>query len=163
MKHPIIFLNIDGVLISEEYIYNNCSDINNFYRKIDNNYYINFEYDKIEKIKNLVNSTNAYIVIVSYWCYNNDIKRMKEIFNKYDLDDKIIDIVPFSTVRSGVRVDKWLNNNKSSFNLLDKDNFIIIDNDDTSLYKERHVKCDSKIGLTDIDKKKAKKLIKKQK
>lgn len=162
LKKPIIFLNIDGVLISENYILKNSNDAKALYTKIDNNYYMNFEKSKIELIKQLIDNTNACIVIVSYWCENNDLTKIKKIFEKYQLSDKIIDIVPYTPKKSGYRVKSWINKKSDNFPYINNKNFVIIDNDETGILENKHIKCNSECGLTEDDISSSIKLLKKQ-
>ena len=156
MNKPIIFLNIDGVLISENYIRNNSGNILNLYRIIDNKYYMNFEPDKIDLLKKLVDEVDSYIVISSYWCETNDLNTIKKIFSKYELDDKIIDLVKFDVKKNGYRIQNWINNQDSKI-----DNYIIIDDANIGILDDKQIKCNPSVGLSKNDVEKSIKLLKK--
>ncbi len=158
MHNPIIFLNIDGVLISEDYILNNSNNLSNLYRINNSKIYIKFEDDKIKLLKGLVNEFNAYIILVSYWCLSNSLDDFKDMFKEYDLDSRIIDVVPYMPIRSGDRIYKWKNIKKID---IDNNNFVIFDNEDVGKYIDKHICCNPKVGLTEDNINKAKQLLKK--
>ena len=149
MKNPIIFLNINGVLISEKFISDNSGFPDKLYYKLDDNYYMNFEPDKIDLIKKLIKESNAHIVIVSYWCEHNDLDKFKKIFKRYDLDDRIVDIIPFVPKKKGYKINDWINTKSNNFPHLNNEKFVIIDNDDTGILENKHIKCNPKCGLTE--------------
>ena len=158
MKKPIIFLNIDGVLISENYILQNANNVSYLYDIIDGKIYMNFDPSKIKLINKIIEEVDANIVISSYWCTHSNLDNMKRIFKKYNLDNRIIGVVPYSNYKNGYRINKWINKNKEIINI---DDFAIIDNEDIGILEDKHIKCDSKVGLTNEDVDKTLKLIKK--
>lgn len=161
MKKPIVFLNIDGVLISEEYILSNANNLDKLYYQMNNNYYMNFEQEKILLLKELLKKTNASIVIVSSWCERNDLNQLISIFEKYGIKNKIVDIIPFSTKKNEYRINYWINNKVNNFSNLNSESFVILDDSEVIIYDNNHIKCDPKIGLTHDDVKKSLKLLKK--
>ena len=156
MKKPII------LLVSESYIISNFGNVRNLYIKIGDYYYTKFEPEKVRLLKQLIHDIDAYIVVSSSWCEKDDLSRIKEVFKAYDLDDRVIDIVPFFPQNNGYRINKWIDNNKGKYDdKIDINNFAILDNDNISLFNDRHVKCNSKVGLTENDVVKTMKLLKK--
>ena len=153
-KSPIIFLNIDGVLISENYIMSLASKLDILYSRIGNRSIMNFEEDKINLLKKIIEKTNAYIVVSSSWNKDNTLDDIKNIFKKYDLDKRIIDITPYLCKKRGYEVQDWIDNNTDNFMFLDKDNFLILDDQKIGHLEEYHVKTNSKTGMTNNDCKK---------
>lgn len=152
-KSPIIFLNIDGVLISEEYIMGLAKNLDLLYRKIENKYIMNFEIDKINILKDIIDKTNAYIVIASSWTKDNNLEDIKKIFKEYELDKRVIDITPYLCKRRGYEVKEWLNKNINNFEFLDKEHILIIDDQKIGCLEDYHIKVNPKIGITTNDSK----------
>ena len=111
----IIFLDVDGVLNSIEYLtekYNSLKRILKQEEMLDT--------ACIKNLKEIVDKTNSKIVITSSWkiC---DLDILNKVFSKYDL--KIYGITKNYGDKRGKEIREWLSINK------DVCNYIIIDDD----------------------------------
>ena len=148
----VIFLDIDGVLIP-----------NNYHDK-DN---LNINNDALKFLKKIINETNSKVVLISNWRFFRDeendtsYKRLIKLLN--DCGIYIYDIAPILklkmikknnkigfdpyTMRSG-EIYKWLSDN-------DVDNFVILDDENYSYeffgYDKNLILIDNKKGLTEED------------
>lgn len=107
----IIFLDIDGVLYTTNY-YKYLINKNKKIR--DKNGYV-FDPKAIKNFNDIINSTNAKIVISSTW-RRMGLNRLKEIFKERNIKGDIIDITPISTLEDfyfcrGEEIEKWLTYN----------------------------------------------------
>jgi len=149
----IIFLDVDGVLNSLEYLkeqyYNNKRPYSGFDYPFDSKC--------LNNLVNLVNKTDAYLVITSSW-------RMHEIgksillneLKKYNLDIRVIGYTDILHKSRGEEIKAYLDK-------LDKDiKYIILDDDSDFLGIEDHlIKTNYEFGLTEQDTNEAvKKLVK---
>lgn len=103
----IVFLDVDGVL--------NCTETNG-----------NIDDDKLELLKEIINKTNAKIVISSSWrTTTKKLKRLSQALNKYEMDyfdktpqlqkyqkpekNRVIEIESYlSTIKKQYKIDKWI-------------------------------------------------------
>ena len=141
----IIFLDIDGVLNTprfQEYQINHHES---------DGYNCRFNFDPIcmKNLKNLIEVSNAKIVLSSSWRdLNPDDKYMKCIldnFKMYKISTEIISITPFRLDNfRGREIQDWL------FLRMDKiDNFVILDDDtDMGILTNKLAKCDEHFGFT---------------
>lgn len=146
----IIFLDIDGVLNCQDYY---SSDRYNR----ENSTYPLSEIDpfRIKMLNEIIEKTNAKIVISSSWRHGRTIEEMRNIMNEVGFKGEIIDFTP--TCRCGMckrgnEIHKWIEDNKE---LLGKHyhqfkSYVIIDDDSDMLYwqKDNFFLCDSFSGLT---------------
>lgn len=152
----IIFLDIDGVLNTPRFqtiqIKNHECDA----------YESQFNFDPIcmKNLKEIIDKTNAYIVISSTWRYNDsddsDNRYMKEIYNNlnlYGIKDRVIGVTPDfrdnynSMLIRGHEIKYWLEENSDKFNI---ERFVIID-DDNDMFNlvDYLAECDYQDGLTE--------------
>ena len=132
----IVFLDVDGVLNSIEYL-------TQMYKKLKRTLKQEEMLDPIciNNLKEIVDKTNARIVITSSWkiC---DLDILIKVFSKYNL--QVYDATINYGDKRGKEIREWLDNNK------DVNNYIIIDDDffkdyvgledkiiQTSMYKGR--------------------------
>lgn len=122
----IIFLDIDGVLN-----YFGCKD------KIGNMYFVNDE--KIKILKEIIENTNAKIVLSSTWRYGwFDLDKNEESKDRNDfikLRDKLLefgielyDKTPIYGMYRGEEIEKWLSDKNNI------DNILIIDDNVSDMY-----------------------------
>lgn len=148
----IIFLDVDGVLNSEEDILK---------AGIGKGLYDEISDDKLKRLKKLVGSTNAKIVVSSTWrigCARSGDKSFygEKLFKS--LEDKlasvgleILDITPVINkpmIKRGDEIRQWLQTTK-----YDIESFVILD-DDSDMCEftgTNLVKTSNKVGLTDAD------------
>lgn len=122
----IIFLDIDGVLNSEE-------SIVRFYEEAMSKGQPNYNCDEIfpkeymNNLKELVEETDSKIVISSTWrmFYPDNDKWFKLMSNlkEYNLDTKVIDRTPYTSKKRGDEIRMWLSEHP------EVSNFVIIDDD----------------------------------
>ena len=171
MGYKIIFLDIDGVL-------NNDSCITQVITENKNNILkYTFSTSILNNLKNIIDMTNAYIVISSVWrltqkefnhwqrtgeSSDNPWNNIIENFRPYGLVDKIIGVTPrliypsLKDVERGIEIEKWIENNSD----LSIESIVIIDDDnDMYPYSSHLILCDSGDGLTERVAKKAVKML----
>ncbi len=164
-SYPIVFLDIDGVLHSfdyEKYLTNHNMDW------FDKDGAI-FAPDCIDALKELINVTNAKIVISSSWKDSRICKNvlfiLKDIWKRRNLSGEIIDVTPTLTpdelqslygIRTtrkwkGYEIDLWLKHNPQY------QSYIIIDDQDVVLdyQKTFFIKTNGNKGLQGKDVKRA--------
>lgn len=151
-KINVIFLDIDGVLNTPRF---QMIQINNF--ECDA-YESQFNFDPIcmKNLKELINKTDAYIVISSTWRYDSDPRYMSEIVNNlklYGITDRIIGVTPDlsqqynSRLIRGHEIQQWIQDNKNKY-IIDK--FVIIDDDNDMFDLIDHLaECDYQYGFVD--------------
>ena len=79
----VIFLDIDGVLNSDEYI-DRAKNSQGIERHID--------IDKVKLLKKAIDETGAKTVLTSSWRNSKDIVLLRELFAKYEI---YFDATPF--------------------------------------------------------------------
>lgn len=135
----IIFLDIDGVLNSDEFFKKRGQNekVNKLPHPLDE-----FDPDCVERLNKIVEETKAKIVISSDWRFTLGIENIfKEIGFKY----KIYGKTPY---RFGLRheeIHEWLDNHKV-------DNYVILDDISFQNFKnegEKFIQTDSQYGLTE--------------
>lgn len=150
----IIFLDVDGVLITEKSI------VEQYYRnnkKPSSGYRQDFDVDCMNNLKEIVQISNANIVISSTWRLGDHSTdkgwiALLDRLNDYGLKERVIGYTPdlsweynnnFS--KRGMEVQRWLDNNKDK----DIDGFVIIDDDSDMFHlMPKLAKCSFKTGIT---------------
>lgn len=140
----VIFLDIDGVLNTNDYISSLmyiCNENNNYFDEFG----YKFDPRAVNWLRYIINSTNAKIVISSSWRLNGKIVMCK-MWEKRNLPGTVIGVTPYlSKLRSrGEEINYWLKDTKEnieSYCIIDDDNFDILQRDNL-------VQTDSKFGLT---------------
>ena len=135
----VIFLDVDGVLN------NDATLTRTVYWTVFVDDYL------IERLKRLVEKTNAKIVLSSSWRvyrenekFNKDFCQLVEKLNEFGLH--IDDYTPeFATDDRGEEIDAWLKANPNV------KNFVILDDDKIKLHADHHVRTINRFGLTDKD------------
>lgn len=94
----IIFLDIDGVLNSDEY-FEKIKELNihGIESEIDTN--------KIKLLKKAIDETKAKVVLISSWRYTRRAKELKEMLACYEI---YVDLTPFINHKRGLEIKKWL-------------------------------------------------------
>lgn len=117
----IVFLDIDGVLITDRYIihrrFNHRKDFNPN----------DFDPICVQKLKEILDKTNSKIVVSSSKREGRTVKELIEMFDKYGLGSYIIDRTPVMYRKRGDEIQEWLNTTGKSKYRVDK--FIIIDDE----------------------------------
>ena len=120
----VIFLDVDGVLNSDEY-FDKIKNLN-----IDG---IQSEID-VEKIKMLnmaINETGAKIVLTSSWRYTRNAQELKKLLSEYGIPT---DSTPFIQNKRGLEIKQSLLENP------DVENFIIVDDELFDSYDDELIK-----------------------
>lgn len=139
----VIFLDIDGVLASFDYIRVTAA----LNMKHSDKYGYDFDPRCILNLKLLIEETESLLVISSFW-KSMGIQKLKDMWEIRNLPGRIIDITPtISNVpnpKRGSEIKEWLSENK------DVTTYVILDDDSDMLEEqEKHfVKTQSNIGLT---------------
>ena len=135
----VIFLDIDGVLNSDEYLDKvKNSDIQGIERDID--------VEKVKLLKRAIDETGARVVLSSSWrWYKESREKIKEQLQKHNL--KFIDITPTRTDKTLKREEEiqiWLDSHPEVVN------YVILDDEKISCesMKKHHVKTTFSRGLT---------------
>lgn len=127
--NSILFLDIDGVLNSEDYasLYTEkeWDNLTYFERHLD---------DKaIQLINYICDSTKAQVIISSTWRYGRSVEQLQDILNSRGATFKIIDKTPEYDIRyRGYEIDAWISKNRSkdkNGNYFKFTNYVIIDDD----------------------------------
>ena len=107
----IIFLDIDGVLNSDEYI-DIAKNAQGIERHID--------IEKVKLLKKAINETGAKTVLTSSWRNSKDIIPLRELFAKYEI---YFDMTPFINWERGLEIKQWLSTHKGV------EDYIILDDE----------------------------------
>lgn len=88
----VIFLDIDGVLNSDEYI-DRAKNVQGIERHID--------IDKVKLLKKAIDETGAKTVLTSSWRNSKDIGPLREFLAKYEI---YFDATPFIKWERGLEI-----------------------------------------------------------
>ncbi len=120
----VIFLDIDGVLNSDEYIDKiKKLNVNTIKRKVSVN--------KISLLKKAVDATGARVVLTSSWRYRRDGTLLKSLLLKYGI---CADSTPFMDNNRGIEIKSYLSNNP------DVDRYVILDDEIFESFDEELMK-----------------------
>lgn len=120
----VIFLDIDGVLNSEEWFLSlePADDDTCPIRELDPS--------KVELLNELVANTDAYIVVSSTWRLGFDLEDLEQILFSAGLDYGLLDYTPdISPDRRGEEIKAWLDRQGrgvESYVVLDDDTCVIV-------------------------------------
>lgn len=143
-----IFLDIDGVLNSEEH----TAFIKSFITYSDN-MIEPFDDDCLYNLKYIVDETDAKIIITSIWrLFPDYLYILMNKLEEYGLDKNVI-----SLTTSNKYKDK-LQEIAVKLKKLGITEYVVLDNDDT-LKLDRHIITNNVTGLTEIDAKQAVKIL----
>jgi hypothetical protein len=143
----IIFLDIDGVLNTENFI---CAY--HYIRTgkkdpdivipIQDEFGDMFDPMAVRALKYIIEETGAKIVISSTWRHSG-LKVMQLMWEMRDLPGEVIDVTPFLNGPRGEEIAEWLRENQT-------DQYVIIDDDSDMLFeqKQNFVQTNFRYGLT---------------
>jgi len=159
----IIFLDIDGVLNTQNAINRQISEKKGRYNEDIDGFMYDFDEDAISNLKDLIEVSNGKLVITSTWRLNDIL--MEELINQFNKNNISADIIIGETpdlhnqdidnLRAN-EIKEWLSICQDKIN-----SFVIIDDiDEMGEYTETNlVVCDKFDGLTNSIKKKAIKVL----
>ena len=111
----IIFLDIDGVLNSDEYFEKTVHlNIQGIESEID--------IEKVKLLKKAIDETGAKVVLSSTWRYKRKVKYLKELLSHYGI--VIVDSTPFLENKRGLEIKQWL-----SIHSMFVEDFVILDDE----------------------------------
>ena len=120
----VIFLDIDGVLNSDEYLDKvKNSDIQGIERDID--------VGKVKLLKRAIDETGARVVLSSSWRYTRNARYLKELLAKYEIR---VDSTTYIQDIRGLEIKKWLSENQGV------EDFIILDDEIFDSFDEELIK-----------------------
>lgn len=120
----VIFLDIDGVLNSDEYLDKvKNSDIQGIERDID--------VEKVKLLKRAIDETGARVVLSSSWRYTRNARYLKELLANYEIR---VDSTPYIRDERGLEIKKWLSENQGV------EDFIILDDEIFDSFDEELIK-----------------------
>ena len=120
----VIFLDIDGVLNSDEYVDRvKKSDIQGIERDID--------IEKVKLLKRAIDETGAKVVLSSSWRYTKNARYLKELLANYGIG---VDSTPYIQDKRGLEIKKWLSENQGV------EDFLIIDDEIFDSFDEELMK-----------------------
>ena len=120
----VIFLDIDGVLNSDEYLDKvKKSDIQGIERDID--------VGKVKLLKRAIDETGARVVLSSSWRYTRNARYLKELLANYEIR---VDSTPYIRDERGLEIKKWLSENQGV------EDFIILDDEIFDSFDEELIK-----------------------
>lgn len=146
-KLKIIFLDIDGVLNSQDF----------YQKRFDKEKEDEIDLLAIENLNRIVDVTNANVVISSTWRRGSEICQLQELLDKFGFKGKVIGKTPCLDNKFFVRGNEvfgWLKRNVNDFitgtSQGDSTTYIILDDDSDMLLcqKDNFIHIDSKFGLT---------------
>ncbi len=117
----IIFLDIDGVLNSDEY-FDKIKNLN--INGIEND----IDISKIVLLKKSLDETGAKVVLTSSWRYTRKAQELKQLLLNYGI---IVDCTPFIDNERGIEIKKWLQEHN------DVQDFVILDDEIFDSYDEK--------------------------
>lgn len=167
----VIFLDIDGVLNSEEWAVRRFEEMST--DAIENSYpYGEFDKKLVVNLNKIVRETNAKVVISSSWRQGRTMEELQKILDNKGFIGEVIDMTPCMgaplgfgyTVPRGCEIDWWLEQ-KGKFQRINWSveeqlkyeqratvkNYVILDDDSDMLYNQREhfVRTSWKFGLTE--------------
>ena len=120
----VIFLDIDGVLNSDEYLDKvKNSDIQGIERDID--------VGKVKLLKRAIDETGSRVVLSSSWRYTRNARYLKELLANYGIR---VDSTPYIQDIRGLEIKKWLSENQGV------EDFIILDDEIFDSFDEELIK-----------------------
>jgi len=155
----IIFLDFDGVLQIDNHSNPWQGDANLLEGYDDRDEYgLLFDYDCTERLQQLIEATDAEVVISSSWRHLG-LQMMMDMWQERQMPGELIDIIPmydqqstgrFTSMSRGECVQEWLEENKCKC-------YVIIDDVDDFLQEQkgRFVETDYYLGFQEEDLKKA--------
>lgn len=120
----VIFLDVDGVLNSDEYFDRIKNlDIQGIESKID--------VYKVKLLKKAIDETGAKVVLISSWRYTEEASSLKDLLSNFEIH---VESTPFISHKRGLEIKKWLSDKP------DVKDFVILDDEIFDSYDEKLIK-----------------------
>ena len=121
----VIFLDVDGVLNSDEYIDRaKKQEIQGIERHID--------VEKIKLLKKAIDETGAKVVLSSSWRFTKNEQYLKQLLEKYGI--YLVGSTPLIQCERGLEIKQWISDNQNV------EDFIILDDEIYPSYDEKLLK-----------------------
>lgn len=136
----LLFLDIDGVLNSHNFLRNVTGDSFDHSHKIDPS--------TVELVNYITDTTNCHIVISSSWRipYAKNLSGLRGLLQKVKINAPMQGITPINNSPRGYQIQQYINSISKYKNIT---NFAIIDDDADMLHLTKYlVKTDPNVGLT---------------
>lgn len=130
MKYNIIFLDFDGVIVTQK---------SRFHK---------FDKDCVSLVKYIMEETDSHIVISSSWRYQTSLEQFRDMFKEYKIDRKrIIGLTPILKSRTrGQEISAWFIKAKEKIEI---NSYVILDDDsDMTNHLNYFVKTDTYKGIS---------------
>ena len=180
MKKKIIFLDVDGVLNSNDW-YVERHRLVQAGVETRNYPYDEFSPSIVAKLNKITDATGAEIVVSSTWRLGRDLAELRDLFTQVGITGHVLDKTPHFggidgyTIPRGCEIEQWLDQHKFqriNWSMKEQkeyaekseiDNYVIFDDDSDMLYNQREhfIKTSQKTGLDDTDVERAIELLKK--
>ena len=130
MTRKIIFLDVDGVLVTTKSMEHWCDEFGCH----------SFDPQAVRVLNQIVYRTGAEIVLSSTWRFLHNKDEFNELASQSNLHYPIIEYTPFFGHRNN-EIKKWLSNNP------DVADYLVIDDEDLSLDFEKFIRTEIQSGL----------------
>ena len=154
MNRPIIFLDFDGVLNTEQYQAGLAVE-----GKTDKDAWGPlFAPCAVENLRRILEATDAAIVISSSWRYVHNLDSLRTMWTARELPGEILDTLACGAtyISRGEEIDCWLERNAHP-------DYVIIDDLDDFFPSQRdhYVETNPRVGITEADSQKAIEILRK--
>ena len=153
----IIFLDIDGVLNSYDYMRSLHFNYRCLVKQGLKQYPIEkdftedlygdlFDHRCVLNLENIILSTNANIVITSTWRKDLKLQGLKNMWQYRNISGKIIDITQYLNLDRGLEIKDWLDNTK-----YDIESFVILDDETSDIieyFPNNTITCKAVYGIS---------------
>ena len=132
----IIFLDIDGVLVTSRHLHKTGDDRTAF------------DPVSVGYLNQLISKSNAKIVISSNWRRFRSIESLRDVFSKNGVIGEIIGATPWYddfTIMRGQEIQTYLHEHHVK-------QFVILDDEENMLHlSANYVQTDPRVGITEVD------------
>ena len=154
MNKPVIFLDFDGVLNTEQY----QAQLAVERKPTKNTWGPLFDPQSVENLQRIIDATDAAIVVSSSWRYAHSLASLRMMWKVRALPGEILDTLACGAtyISRGEEIECWLERNE-------RPDYVIIDDlDDFSpAQRDYYVETNPIVGLTEADVQKAIEIFKK--
>ena len=144
MNQPIVFLDFDGVLNTEQYQASLAVEG----KPTKDTWGPLFDPPAVENLRRILDEFDAQIVISSSWRYVHSLDSLRSMWVARDLPGEILDALPCdaNNISRGEEIECWLERN-------DHPDYVIIDDldDFTPAQHYHYVEINPTVGITEAD------------